>query len=107
MIKYHTQVLAQLDSFTKSLFTGEEKLLPEDAEPEVLVEDLDQLPEEEIHDDSWKNHALKFKPEKKVKDPSRLEESQRYVTHDPLLLSKAKPLSQHKRRLAGEKKMEW
>jgi hypothetical protein len=94
-------VLAKLEYFTKSLFTGDDAPLPD--EDEELHNDED---EGEVDDNCWKNHTLRFKPEKKVKDPNRMEEGDRYTTFDPLLLSKVKPMSQHKRRLAGDKKME-
>jgi len=105
-------VLAKLDAFTKSLFTGDEpeqKGEEEEEEEEVkegYSSNEEEKEEEDLTDTSWKNHKLKFKPEKKVKDASMLDDSDKYKTFDPLLLSKVKPMSQHKRRLAGEKKME-
>jgi len=78
----------------------------EDSEEEVEYNSNDE-DGPDWRDPNWKNHILKFKPEKKVKDPSRLVESERYTTFDPLLLSKVKPISQHKRRLAGDKKLDW
>jgi len=108
-----SQILAKLDMFTKSLFSstvpeeGGKGEIREERELEEgeYVEDSEAILEE-LKDGSWKNHVLKFKPVKKVKDPNRMEEGDRYTTFDPLLRSKVKPLSQHRRRLAGEKKIE-
>lgn len=92
------EILAKLDLFRQTLKdTKDEDHSDEQLHEEEGDLDLDNN-EEDAKDQNWKRHKLRFRPEKKVRDPNREE---KYITHDPLLLSKVKPMSQHQRRLQG------
>jgi len=61
--------------------------------------------DEQVKNDTWLSHKLKFKKENKLKDIYS-DASERYKTFDPLKFANVKPLSQHQRRLKGDKNLE-